>query len=262
MLEQEPSPISNTSPVHLHNSHPRLELPFYIIITVLCTYFQNYINDISVPIFAITNAVFWLMNAFGYYILDVYYEKDNVPFNEWGIEKKFNRRERLTFWDMFPISFMNMILNTFLVSMLLIFTERGMLKGQTNLPIVLFELAIYFLAYEIVFYILHRLIHTPYLYRIHKLHHSTYGTVAISCFYMSIIDMLLEIFVSFSCGFVIYNGHYVTLYAWSIISILNTFKDHSGYGPIIHYNHHLCGNINYSVLLMDHIFGTMDVEQS
>lgn len=229
----------------------------YLLITLFSTIYQDNINQLSLWHIILINCVLWYTNAFFYYFLDILHKRYPLFMTvDLKITKQYDVREKKTFQDMFMTSNINLVINYILVLCTLLITQKGINRESTNIIIILLEYLSYYVIHEVIFYWLHRLIHTSYFYRIHKLHHTTYGTVAICCFYMSTYDMLLEIFIPFILGPILINGHIVSLFIWSMTGLINTFKEHSGYGIKTHYYHHSTYNKNYSVYLMDKLMGT------
>lgn len=128
-------------------------------------------------------------------------------------------------------------------------------------------------THDVMFYVGHRLLHTPTLYRMlrHDVHHSTYASVAASSMYMSIPDFVVEIVVPFTAWFSVGQptdwrtaAVLVTLGGWTAM------YEHSGYVFYVgmrcldsraHMAHHQTPNIAFSegvasASLCDRIMGT------
>ena len=146
------------------------------------------------------------------------------------------------------------------------YIPRGYKRISANLIEISIELGLYYLIYDFVFYYLHLLLHTPNFYFIHKKHHSTFGTIGISNYYMSTLDFILEVIIPFILGPFIINCHAITFIIFLVISNLNSIIVHSGYQipflpqPDIHFIHHDQYNKNYSLHFPDRIHNTLDIE--
>jgi len=120
---------------------------------------------------------------------------------------------------------------------------------------------VYIFLADVIFYPAHIIMHrVRFCWSTHALHHSSHALCAISGYYMSILDFLLEhcpVFVAFfifpECG-----------PAWVItisVGAFNLLTTHSGWDipfcpdPVPHFLHHSKHHFNYGIML-DHIFGT------
>lgn len=119
------------------------------------------------------------------------------------------------------------------------------------------------LASEILFYIFHRIMHIPYLYkRYHKIHHELKEPIGMGALYTHWIDSLFGNILPNSLYFYVVRVHPYTLYIWTIISTsYTTLVAHSNYKNLseFHDTHHRKTYVNYSNgLFMDKLFGTDD----
>ena len=122
---------------------------------------------------------------------------------------------------------------------------------------------LFFLLFDIIFYIGHRIIHLPLLYKhIHKKHHNINANIAISGYYMTVSDYLIEFMLPLYIPIYILNNDILVLFICSIIGQINGLISHSGYDlPCVPYEkdhlyHHLELHCNYGVLFMDKLFDT------
>lgn len=116
-----------------------------------------------------------------------------------------SEREKFTYIDMLPVILRNqclILLPTFVT--IHHFIPIG--------PVAEFCLLTFFLhvagasiCHDVVMYVFHRFIlHSSCGFAYHKLHHTTFATVAASALYMSSIDFILEIVLPFATWFLIY----------------------------------------------------------
>uniref|UniRef100_A0A8D0CEY3 Fatty acid hydroxylase domain containing 2 n=1 Tax=Salvator merianae TaxID=96440 RepID=A0A8D0CEY3_SALMN len=128
----------------------------------------------------------------------------------------------------------------------------------------LFELTIFTLLEEILFYYSHRLVHHPLLYkRIHKKHHEWTAPVGIVCIYAHPVEHVISNMLPVIAGPIVMGSHVTSTTVWLSLAILATSISHSGYhlpflpSPEFHDFHHLKFNQCYGVLgVLDHLHGT------
>lgn len=114
---------------------------------------------------------------------------------------------------------------------------------------------------DIFFYIFHRLLHIPFLYKyIHKKHHEMTAPIGISALYCSVLELYVGNIIPIYVPFLLLSPHKYTLYLWFFFTTLNTvIWSHSGYYPFasFHDNHHKYFNCNYGIsIFMDSLMGT------
>jgi sterol desaturase/sphingolipid hydroxylase (fatty acid hydroxylase superfamily) len=122
------------------------------------------------------------------------------------------------------------------------------------------EIFFYIVYYDIFYYFLHRLLHTKYLYSIHKIHHIK----KIPDYYDYYNIHVLELpFTSIGLIFAIYLYKlyiYQLLYAIIFINVRgilmhdNQFIYLLGDHHLVHHKHYKC---NYGEYWLDYIFGTV-----
>jgi len=105
-------------------------------------------------------------------------------------------------------------------------------------PPLAWELCLHMLGlyacYEVVFYCGHRAMHWPCLYKYHKAHHQTYGSVGISGQYASLLDFSLMQFAPVLLGAALLNSHVAPVWLFSILGSLNSIHSHGGYASNAH----------------------------
>jgi methylsterol monooxygenase len=164
------------------------------------------------------------------------------------------------------------LLNYFVVNIPFIYLSyplmkwRGLppLKELPNFSRVLIEMTMFALIQEILFYYLHRLFHSGYLYRfIHKKHHEWTAPIALTALYCHPLEQLIVNVLPLFLGVFIVGSHMATIWLWYTIVIMIVINDHSGYhlpflrSPEFHDFHHLKFNQCYGVIgVLDRIHGT------
>jgi sterol desaturase/sphingolipid hydroxylase (fatty acid hydroxylase superfamily) len=154
-----------------------------------------------------------------------------------------------------------------------IFTKLGF---STALPLPSFftwswQIFFFMLCEDISHYFLHRLLHTPYLYKkIHKIHHIYSSPFGLAASFAHPLEVLILGAATFS-GPLIIIPHYFTFYSWVLYRQLDAVITHSGYnlpnlldilpfygGTTSHDFHHKSFIWNYSsrFTFMDKLFGT------
>jgi len=95
---------------------------------------------------------------------------------------------------------------------------------------VLWNLAVAVAVNDTLFYWAHRLLHHRSIYRfIHKQHHEFRTNVGIASEYAHPVEVILANFIPTFGGLAVVGTHFVTLWIWVAIRILETVDAHSGY---------------------------------
>jgi sterol desaturase/sphingolipid hydroxylase (fatty acid hydroxylase superfamily) len=128
--------------------------------------------------------------------------------------------------------------------------------------------AIFFLfCSEITFYLTHRFVHLPWMYkRVHKIHHEFRAPIAIAAEYAHPVEMVLSNILPNVVGPALVRAHVVSNWIYIVWGIVLTCTHHSGYAfpwlpgftsPRMHDYHHYSFNSNYGVVgLLDYVLGT------
>ncbi|KAK2186963.1 hypothetical protein NP493_183g01009 [Ridgeia piscesae] len=129
---------------------------------------------------------------------------------------------------------------------------------------VLFELTIFCLVEEVLFYYGHRLIHHPWLYKhIHKQHHEWTVPIGLCSIYAHPVEFVFCNLVPPVVGPILLGSHIATSWLWFALALMSTTISHCGYhfpflpSPEAHDFHHSQFVNNYGVLgVMDRLHGT------
>lgn len=203
------------------------------------------------------------------------------------------------FWEMARLVFWNEIVQTTVIATLILLLFKNSLPNEvihsTEYDVSpVFWISLVWLvplaaAFDLAFYVGHRLMHLPKIQDIHVLHHSSFATSAISVHYMSPVDFFLESFFPSAIAVIIcfsipnlllpflgigfaqneYSPTWVSCFASLCCAIItffgfggfNSVWVHSGYvfpylpDPREHYLHHMKFRVNFSFAL-DRFLGT------
>lgn len=137
---------------------------------------------------------------------------------------------------------------------------------------------IYLVIEDFVEYWMHRLFHTPFLYKhIHKQHHFFQMPFSLCAEYAHPLDFVFCNYIPVMVGPCLFPQHVVIFWAWLALRILLATELHTGYsfpwnlenffyyyaGPKHHDRHHeaFLGNYGSTFKIWDIIFGTMSTQR-
>ncbi|MEM9737487.1 MAG: sterol desaturase family protein [Bacteroidota bacterium] len=112
-----------------------------------------------------------------------------------------------------------------------------------------------YLANEVLFYALHRLLHNKRLYCLHKVHHEWTTPIGPAAFYCHPLEHIFVNIAPSVLGMYYTRSSKKLLLLWLTISMFHTNFTHSNFNAR-HEEHHQVGGGNYSGGLMDRLFGT------
>jgi len=109
-----------------------------------------------------------------------------------------------------------------------------------------YDVAVFLVCEEILFYYVHRLMHTPAFYgRFHKRHHEWTAPIAIATHYCHPLEHLLANLLPAMLGPLLCSSHISVIWVWQSVATITSVNTHSGYhlpfmpSPEAHDFHHL-----------------------
>lgn len=230
----------------------------YILLSLLISTFSDYIPK-TINVIVISSHLIVYIASLLYLYMDTY--------DGWWSEYRYSlvKQSRIKFFDMLPRVIRNNIIGILFYWFILfpISKNRGVGNHNANIYKILSDLVILFFIFDTIFYIFHRMLHHPYMYRFHKVHHSTFAEIGISTHYMSFIDYLIEVILPFWMSISMYNSCFMASLIFAVIGQLNGVISHSGYkfpflpNPLSHQYHHFYFNKNYGTGgIWDYVFST------
>lgn len=152
-------------------------------------------------------------------------------------------------------------------------TKPELLPGAVDLAL---QIVLCAVLYDCFFFLCHSAMHTKLMYnRFHKFHHLSKISIAPTALYFHPLDFMITV-NSLALPAIIVGRHAITMYAWLIVSTVESVLAHCGYSfPFwfdaehhdLHHSHSTYHNLKYRYvnmgsffLLPDRLFGTIMYE--
>lgn len=165
-----------------------------------------------------------------------------------------------------PFNIISLVLfNQFCIAFPVFYLIGELKEGSFFVLENLYKIPMTFILHETMFYYLHRLFHTSFLYkRIHYLHHRWKNPWAISATYAHPIEHLFVNILPIVTSGLLANLNFTTMRVWHIFALFNTLiSAHGGYKVFnrgkgsMHDLHHYEFNCNYGAIgLLDTLHET------
>ena len=134
------------------------------------------------------------------------------------------------------------------------------LTNQLDLIHFVWQIPCLFIIHDILFYYLHRMMHTRTLYKYHKTHHALKNISGVSAFRSSKTEHILVNILPAYLTPIFLRFHGILLLLWITAATINVVCVHSGYGLFDkkHEAHHKYLNVNYGlgIYMCDRLFNT------
>lgn len=121
------------------------------------------------------------------------------------------------------------------------------------------EFILYILYYDFFYYFMHRLLHTKYLYPIHKIHHKKYNTNYYDYYTVHILEIPISSLGLFIAIYLYKLYIYQLLVCILFINIRGNLQHDSKFSFLVgkhHLIHHKFIKFNYGEPWLDYIFRT------
>lgn len=206
---------------------------------------------------------FWLVGSF-FFICDwlvvKYQLVEKWKYGNIGTYQYFYKEWRVIYGDCLLVAIITQLI---IVLPLIVFTlgifelhKQLELEDPRNLVIKIFIMV---MIEETLFYHLHRLLHSHFLYKYHAIHHQLIMPVSIGAIYAHELEQILTNFGPVILSLVMVNASFPLACYWTVFTTILTLISHCGFVLFEqrHDQHHKKFNINYGVIgLFDFLYNT------
>lgn len=134
-----------------------------------------------------------------------------------------------------------------------VFTYFGMSAEAADVPrptVVFGQFLLQTAALDFLFYVTHRALHHPRLYKFHKKHHEYKGTVAFAAEHASLLEQVVSNQVPTALLGALMGVHMLVWWVWLAHRLWETYQTHSGYAfPFLNYDSTRCAWVRCDILV-------------
>lgn len=156
--------------------------------------------------------------------------------------------------QMVPLCFFNLLISSFYLN----YFENKYLNFTPNNYYFIVNLCLWILSTDLIFFSIHRLFHTKYLYFIHSTHHKYKYTYGMGAIYANPIEQIVANMFPPCASIIIWKIPYSHTQIITVLAFFYTiFISHGGFKiKKSHLIHHLKYKCNYGLFQADNLFGT------
>jgi sterol desaturase/sphingolipid hydroxylase (fatty acid hydroxylase superfamily) len=186
-------------------------------------------------------------------------------------------KDKLTFLDILPRSLLNQAIYFGMSGMITLFIPDQVswvmrtgwdTVGHPSLLRLLGEQALMMFLFDLILGVGHYLLHTPWLYVHHKSHHQTKGNSPLSGWYMTLVDLIIQLLIPIFAPAFLCGVSWFGLWIWLLLVEFDGVHSHSALdfgGPLPsprrHWLHHILLTVNYSNGIFDAILEKFGLEE-
>lgn len=169
-------------------------------------------------------------------------------------DKENWEKKKLQYKDIYPVVLKNSFIYVPLIS--IPYEKYFVSNEELGYLYLLFKVIFGILLIDLYFYICHRIMHIPQIYKwSHKLHHKHKEPIGIEALYLHWFDLyfgnILPIYLP------VINTNLLIQMIWTFVIITNALITHTDLVDLFHKEHHLHFNCNYGLgYYMDRFFKT------
>ena len=187
-----------------------------------------------------------------------------IDFSSKALRNKIQHNDRNdilnTYHKVIPLVFFNLFITFLFLSFIFVnFIEYVNCPYYPN-RFSIYKLLFYKFFVDIPFYLAHKLFHTKYLYRFHKVHHQIKAPIGISALYLHPVDLIFGNIIPIFVPFILLKPDFITIHLFNFLTIFNTiYESHGGFENLSEFHdiHHKLSRYNFGTdVFMDRLFKT------
>jgi methylsterol monooxygenase len=208
--------------------------------------------------FYVLSVQLYFINCLIHYVLDTSLYELTQPF-------KVNKISKEKYTELYHKYFQNVFYNVvispipFGIIAVYLINFDSLYDSNFWISECIWELCLTILVTDIIFYTTHRIMHSRYLYKYHKIHHEVTLPVSISALYVSDFYSFFNNTLPFILPSFFICSNVMTIKIWFCLIISESIFSHAGYygWSEVHDKHHTKNNVNFgNNIFMDKLFKT------